>query len=106
MDDWVNCAIIPSGLLRGEQIYRVRRHDGTVVEGFTTRKYLAPSFHLTLQKQNKKEKKVDVTALWGFLAINVLETGPEKTLIAMPDSQVVLVNNCRVVSRLPEFSNV
>ena len=99
---WVNSFFMPSGLLRGEYLYRVRRHDGSVVEGFALRQYMSPTWHSTLQRKSKKLKREEITAVWGLMEVSVLEKGEEKTLIALPDDQVVLVKNERVHYTRPE----
>lgn len=104
IEKWVNCFLISSGVLRGEHIYRVRRHDGTVVEGYCSRQDAVPVWNRILQRSSKKKNRNELKVTWGYLKVAILEVGSEKTLVGLPDDQVVLVKNRRVHDKLPELT--
>lgn len=99
---WVNCNTVPSGLLRGEMLYRVRRHDGTVLEGYAQRSNIQPTWKYSIQRKSKKKGLSEITAVWGWIQAEIIQKGPDKTLVAFPDDNVALVSNLRIKETAPE----
>lgn len=89
-------------MLRGECLYRVRRHDGTVLEGHARRNQILPTWKYTIQRADKILKHKEIVALWGLIQMEILEKGPERSLIVLPDDKVALVNNIRIHEDVPE----
>lgn len=99
---WVNCFIMPTGTLRSEQHYIVRRHDNTIVKGYTLRKNVVPTWLHRVSKKSKKKGTKEVNCIWGLIRAEVINKNTNTTLVSFPDDVVALVANKRVHTTLPE----
>jgi hypothetical protein len=78
-------------------MYRVRRHDGSILEGHVPRDAAVPAWWTSVKSPNSG-KSLDI--VYGWIRAENLKAGDSKTLVAMPDNKVVLVNNLRVREKL------
>lgn len=82
---------MPSGKLRGEQIYRVRNYDGLVIEGFAPKQWVVPNWHVVLEDKS--------AIVWGSIAALLVSETTDSVTATLPDNTVVTVRSSSVTRR-------
>lgn len=55
---WVRCFVLPSKLLREENIYRMRNYDGKILEGIAGKTTIVPTFSAALPLVAKTKEQL------------------------------------------------
>ena len=55
---WIRCFVLPSALLREENLYRIRKYDGFVLEGTAGRTTIVPTFSAALPTNRKTAEQL------------------------------------------------
>lgn len=97
---WINCFVLPSRV-QGENIYRIRQLDGTIIEGYSNRQTTRSKFSTVL---NEGADGKGLVCIWGVVQSNILsegkaEDGTDKLEVLLPDGQLATVKASRAVER-------
>jgi len=93
---WIRCFVLPSTLLRQENHYRIRKYDGSILEGYAGRTSIVPTFSAALPTPSKKSP---LLCVWGAVVAELLREKDDRLVVALPDGQIVEVNSSRIMTR-------
>lgn len=94
----VRCFIMPSRL-KNENIYRVRKFDGSCIEGYVDQRYITPTHDSHLGDPSSKKSLLFV---WGMVETRIIHEQDGKASVIFPDNQTTEIKSNRVLLRLPQ----